>query len=83
MRTKTEATPHSAKTPEFYRIYRIEQATDVVRSIATGTDRAQKVAFKAAGEPFAQMFDGTEQLISITSVPFYTRQVFLPNGGTQ
>jgi hypothetical protein len=83
VRGKTEASPHSAKTPDFYRIYRIEQAADVVRSAATGTDRAQKIVFKATGQPFAQLFDGTEQLISVTSLPFFTRQVFLPSAGTQ
>jgi hypothetical protein len=83
MRGKTEARPHSAKTPDFYRIYRIEQAADVVRSAATGTDRVQKIVFKVTGQPFAQLFDGTEQLISVTSLPFFTRQVSLPSAGTQ
>jgi hypothetical protein len=83
VRGRTEARPHSAKAPEFYRIYRIEQASDVVRSAATGTDRVQKIAFKVTGQPFAQLFDGTEQLISVTSLPFFARQVSLPSSGTQ
>jgi hypothetical protein len=83
MRSKVESTPHSAKTPDFYRIYRVDQAADVVRSTATGTDRVEMVAFKAAGQPLAQLFDGTEQLISITSIPLYTRQLFLPNADTR
>jgi len=83
VRGRTEARPHSAKTPDFYRIYRIEQASDVVRSAATGVDRIQKIAFKVTGQPFAQLFDGTEQLISVTSLPFFTRQVSLPSNGTE
>jgi hypothetical protein len=82
-RSKLEAMPHSAVKPEFYRIYRIEQAADVVRSTATGTDRAQKYAFKATGGKLSPLFDGSEQLISITSLPFYTRQVALPEEVTQ
>src|SRR6266852_1894343 len=39
---KTETRVHSAIQPAFYRIYRIEQATDVVRSAAMGIDRAHK-----------------------------------------
>jgi len=31
-RSKVETRPHSAVKPEFYRIYRIEQAADIVRS---------------------------------------------------
>jgi hypothetical protein len=82
-RSKAETTPHSAIKPDFYRIYRIEQAADVVRSTAAGTDRAQKYLFKAVGGKLSQIFDGSEQLVSITSLPFYSRQVFLPEQLTQ
>jgi hypothetical protein len=83
VRGKAETTPHSAKMPDFYRIDRFDQAADVVRSAATDTDRVQKVAYKAVGQPLGQLLDGTEQLISITSIPLYTRQLFQPGGGTQ
>ena len=83
IRSKAEAMPHSAVKPDFYRIYRFEQAADVVRSTATGTDRVQKYAFKATGAKLSPLFDGSEQLISITSVPLYTRQIFLPAEVTQ
>jgi hypothetical protein len=82
-RTKAEARVYSAKMSDFYRIYRIEQALDVVRSSATGTDRVQKIAVKVTGSNLDQLLDGTEKLVSITSIPWYTRQVFLPSGGTQ
>jgi hypothetical protein len=82
-RSKIEVMPHSGVKPDFYRIYRIEQAADVVRSTATGTDRAQKYVFKATGAKLAPVFDGSEQLVSITSLPFYTRQVSLPEAVTQ
>ena len=75
--------PHSGVKPDFYRIYRIEQAADVVRSTATSTDRAQKYAFKATGAKLSPLFNGSEQLVSITSLPFYTRQVSLPEEVTQ
>jgi hypothetical protein len=82
-RSKIETMPHSASKPEFYRIYRIEQAADLVRSTASGTDRAQKYVFKATGGKLSQIFDGSEQLVSITSLPFYSRQVSLPESMTQ
>src|SRR5215469_1110662 len=41
-RSKAEVMPHSGVKPDFYRIYRIEQAVDVVGSTATSTDRVQK-----------------------------------------
>jgi hypothetical protein len=83
IRSKAEAMLHSAVKPDFYRIYRLEQAADVVRSTATGSDRAQKYAFKATGAKLSPLFDGSEQLVSITSLPFHTRQIFLPAEVTQ
>jgi hypothetical protein len=62
-----EAKIHSAIKPDFYRIYRIEQAVDVVRSVPA--------------RQFSQLFDGSEQLISITSLPWYSREV--PDQRTQ
>jgi hypothetical protein len=78
VRSNAEATVYSAAKPDFYRIYRFEQATDVVRSVVTGIDRAQKVSLKASGRQLTPLFDGSEQLISITVNPWYSRQIFLP-----
>jgi len=77
-RSKVEAKIHSAAKPDFYRIYRFEQAADVARSTASGIDRVSKFSFKATGPAFGQIFDGTEQLISITSIPSYLRSIYLP-----
>ena len=82
-RSKAEVMPHSGVKPDFYRIYRIEQAADVVRSTATSTDGVQKYAFKATGAKLSPLFNGSEQLVSITSLQFYTRQVSLPEEVTQ
>jgi hypothetical protein len=58
---------YSQSKPEFFRIYRFEQGVDVVRGASTDRNGC-KVTF-AAGE-LSPLFDGTEQLISVTSVPF-------------
>ena len=70
---------HSAVKPEFYRIYRTEQAVDVVRSVPRGTDRIQKYAFKGSGPRLSPLFDGSEQLINVTSLPWVSRRVIVPN----
>jgi len=77
-RSKAEAKIYSAAKPEFYRIYRFEQAADVVRSTSTGVDRISKFSFNALGPKLAPVFDGSQQLISITSIPFYSRSIYLP-----
>lgn len=78
VREKTATKYYSAAKPEFYRIYRVEQGTDVVRSAATGTDRVTRLSFKASGGKLASLFDGTEQLIGVTSLPVFSRSVYLP-----
>jgi len=76
---KAEAKVFSAAKPEFFRIYRVEEARDVVRSTAVGVDRLAKISVKASGGKLKALFDGTEQLISVTSIPWYSRQVYLPS----
>jgi hypothetical protein len=77
-RGKVEAKIHSAAKPDFFRVYRFEQAADVARSTAASIDRVSKFSFKATGPTLAPIFDGTEQLISITSIPSYSRSIYLP-----
>jgi hypothetical protein len=68
---------YSAAKPDFHRTYRIEHGVDVVRSVPARIDRVSTFSFKAGGPKLAPLFDGTEQLISITSIPFYSRSIFL------
>jgi hypothetical protein len=75
--SKAEVNVYSAIKPDFYRIYRLEQAVDVLRG-AGAPDRVQKISFKASGATLGPIFDGSEQLISVTSIPWYTRSTYLP-----
>jgi len=50
----------------------------VVRSVPAGIDRASFVGVKAAGDKLGMLFDGSQQLISVTAIPWYSRQVYLP-----
>jgi hypothetical protein len=78
-RGKTEARPRSASDPALWRIYRIEQSVDVVKSVAEGIDRLRNYRFRNNVAELDKLFDGKEQLISVTSIPWYTRQTFLPD----
>ena len=75
---KVEQKVYSAAKPDFFRIYRFEMASEVVRSVPAGVDRVSQVSFKATGGALGALFDGSQQLISVTSIPWYSRQVFLP-----
>jgi hypothetical protein len=73
---KAETLMYSAARPDFYRIYRSEQSSDVVRD--SESNRVQKFVFKASGPKLGPLFDGSEQLIGVRSDPWYTRQTYLP-----
>jgi hypothetical protein len=75
-RRKIESRLFSPVKPEVAIVYHIDQATDVVRSTAAGVDRVTQLSFKASGGKLTTLFDGSEQLISVTSVPWYSRQVY-------
>jgi len=77
-RAKSEAKIYSAVEPSFFRIYRLDTATDVVKSIPAGIDRVQKYQFRMAMLELSKLFDGTEQLVAVSVIPLYVRQVFLP-----
>src|SRR6267143_143173 len=79
VRAKTEGRPRSGVDPTLWRIDRIEQSVDVVKSIPEGIDRMRNLRFRNNVAELDKLFDGKEQLISVISIPWYTRQTFLPD----
>jgi hypothetical protein len=77
VRSKVDLRYYSGAKPEFYRIYRYTQAADVLRGAGTAPERVKSYTFKASGPKLGPLFEGTE-VVSITALPYYSRQVFLP-----
>jgi hypothetical protein len=77
-RARAETRIRSAKTPDFTRTYRIEQATDLVRSAVTNVNRLDEWTFEASGPRLGAIFDGTQTLLSVTVVPSYVREISIP-----
>lgn len=78
-RSTTEAKFFSPIQPDFFRIYRTQQGLDVVKSIPLEVDRIENVEFTVTLTELTAMFDGTEQLLSISESPWSMRDIFLPN----
>lgn len=78
-RTRDKGEPNviSAKDPSLRRIYKFDAATDVVKSISQGIDRVQGYTFHLTVPEYGKLFDGSEQLIGITLMPWYMRQTFV------
>jgi len=79
VRAKTEARPRSGLDPALWRIYRIEQSVDVVKSVPEGVDRMRNLRFRNNVAELDKLLDGKEQLISVISIPWYARQTLLPD----
>lgn len=77
-RAKSEGKPRSGADLAIWRIYRVDQAVDVVRSVPAGIDRVKSYQLRVNVPEFSKLFDGSEQVVSISSVPVYTRQTLLP-----
>jgi len=76
-RVKANTKTYSSSKPDFFRIYRIEQAVDVITA-SSGRNRIAQMALNARGPLFGSILDGSEQLVSVTSIPYYARQIYLP-----
>jgi hypothetical protein len=77
-RGKQELKLYSAVEPNFFRIYRVDAAADIVKSVPTGINRVQKYQIRMTVPELSHLFDGTEQLVGVIVYPLYLRQVFLP-----
>jgi hypothetical protein len=77
-RAHSEVKLYSAVDPGFFRIYRADVGTDIVRSVPTNVDRLRSFHFRVSIRELSPLFDGTEHLVSIAVLPWYVRQVYLP-----
>ncbi len=78
LRAKSDQKLYSSAEPNFFRIYRNETATDIVKSIPAGINRIQNYNLRVSMPELKNLFDGTEQLVGIAAYPLYLRQIFLP-----
>jgi hypothetical protein len=76
--SKSEALPYSNTNPDFHRIYRYGQLTDLVMSVPAEKALAGEASFATTIPEIAPMFDGNERMIGVIAVPVYVREVFLP-----
>jgi hypothetical protein len=77
-RLKPELKLHSAVAPSFFRLYRLDLGTDMVKSLPAGIDRVRSYHFRVTVPELRPLFDGTEQLVSIAMQPWVVQQAFLP-----
>jgi hypothetical protein len=77
-RTKGETKVYGGPDPNFFRIYRTDVGGDVLRSGPAGIDRVKKLSLRVTIADLRKAFDGSEQIVSVTAIPWYVREVSLP-----
>jgi hypothetical protein len=78
VQSTSHMTVRGGPDPAFKRVYHTEKGADVVRSLPMAIDRVQEFRFKSTLEEFAEVFDGSENLVSIAVEPWYMRRVLVP-----
>ena len=70
---------YSARNQGFYQISRQEQVLDILRNVTTNPpDRVKEFSLKASGGSYANLFDGSEKVLSWDNIIWLNRLVFLP-----
>jgi hypothetical protein len=77
-KTHNEVVVRSGRHPDFQRTYHIDQASEVLRNATSTDNRIETISFKASGGFLAALFDGNETLLSVTSTPWYFREITVP-----
>ncbi len=77
-RNRPETKVYGGPDPSFFRIYRADFGGDVLRSVPTGVDRVKKLSLRVTTAELKKAFDGTEQIVAVSAVPWYLREVSLP-----
>jgi len=73
---KGDSHVYSQLKPEFSRIYRFKETTDVVKS--GDANHLHSLSLKAEGGKLTAIFDGSETLVSVVSLPVYSRDILVP-----
>lgn len=77
VRAHVEPRIYSSAKPEFYRIYKADLVADIVH--APSADRKAKRLDFAASGPLWSKLGSAPEVVAVTSMPAYYRQIFLPN----
>lgn len=78
-KTAPEAKFFHPADPTRYQIFKVDQGIDVTRNVTTNPpDHIRKFSYKAGGGKLAQLFDGTEKIVSWDLFPWYIRTVSVP-----
>jgi hypothetical protein len=77
-RAKWERKVRSSIDPNFYQIYRVDQCSELIKSVPGGVDRLQNYEFHSTVPELSKLLGANAKLVSIMAIPSYILQVSLP-----
>ncbi len=77
-RADREFDVYSSVEPDFYRIYRVDQGTNIVMSEPMNINDLLAYDARINVAEYDTIFDGNEELVAVAVLPWYVRKVFLP-----
>lgn len=76
--TGIESRTYSSENPDAFRIFKYDQLAGLAMNTAMGRKLEGKIIFSANDPALAALFNGSEKLVSVVSVPAQVRDIFLP-----
>lgn len=73
-----QSMPYSAADPAFHQVYRYDQLAELVMNPGLGRELDGSFTYSTDIPALSGLFDGSEELVSVVSIPVYVRQVFKP-----
>ena len=70
--------PYSASDPGFHQIYRYDQLAELAMNPGLGRELDGTFSYTAEIPALSGLFDGSEEVVSVVSIPVYVRQVYEP-----
>ncbi len=77
-RTHVEPKVYSVAKPDFHRLYKADQVSEIVYAVPAGP-AGSTVAFSASGPLLSGLLGDGAQVVAVASVPAYHRQIYLPD----
>ena len=78
-RVKWERTIRSSIDPNIYFIFRVDQSSELLRSVPGNVDRLQDYEFRSTVPELSKLLDDSaKKLVSITAIPSYILQASQP-----
>jgi hypothetical protein len=78
-KVSSETKFYSAAAPDTYQIWKIDQGLDIMRNATVQVpDKVKSLDLKASGGKVGTLFDGTQRVVSVDALHWYSRAVSSP-----